>query len=330
MGWGAPGCTFGCQGLFQTGRSHGGPGLWGAPLGAKVSLARVGIGFLWVPRLPRVGGCGVHPWPPGSGRISDPLGAGIPTGPFALWGTLGCRHPTPPPPSHPQQSERAPGETREQHIGRVLGQVAPSMMLCSLSEVICFCLGERGALGAVGGTVGVPMGVPMGALMGAPMGVTMGGLRGAPMGAQWVSQWVPLWVSRWVPQWVLNGCHDGCPNGCPDGCPLGVTMGVTEGCPNGCPMGVLVSRWVLNGCPMGVQWVFRGVPHWVLSRCPNGGPVGAQWVSQWVPQWLSSGCHDGCPYGCPGGCPLGVRMGVTEECPYGCSKGVQWVPLWGS
>ena len=99
------------------------------------------------------------------------------------------------PPSHPQQSERAPGETREQHIGRVLGQVAPSMMLCSLSEVICFCLGERGALGAVGGTVGAPMGVPMGALMGAPMGVTagvtMGAATGAPVGAQWVSRWVP-------------------------------------------------------------------------------------------------------------------------------------------
>uniref|UniRef100_A0A669QFW2 NPC1 like intracellular cholesterol transporter 1 n=1 Tax=Phasianus colchicus TaxID=9054 RepID=A0A669QFW2_PHACC len=48
-----------------------------------------------------------------------------------------------------QQSERAVGETREQHIGRVLGQVAPSMMLCSLSEVICFCLGSLSSMPAV-------------------------------------------------------------------------------------------------------------------------------------------------------------------------------------
>lgn len=52
-------------------------------------------------------------------------------------------------PAHPrqQQSQREPGETREQHIGRVLAQVAPSMSLCSLSEVICFLLGERGTWG---------------------------------------------------------------------------------------------------------------------------------------------------------------------------------------
>lgn len=51
--------------------------------------------------------------------------------------------------AHPrqQQSQREPGETREQHIGRVLAQVAPSMSLCSLSEVICFLLGERGTWG---------------------------------------------------------------------------------------------------------------------------------------------------------------------------------------
>lgn len=50
------------------------------------------------------------------------------------------------PTSHPgqQQSQREAGETREQHIGRVLAQVAPSMLLCSLSEVICFLLGEWG------------------------------------------------------------------------------------------------------------------------------------------------------------------------------------------
>ncbi|XP_062452632.1 NPC1-like intracellular cholesterol transporter 1 [Rhea pennata] len=48
-----------------------------------------------------------------------------------------------------QQSVRAPGETREQHIGRVLAQVAPSMLLCSLSEVICFLLGSLSSMPAV-------------------------------------------------------------------------------------------------------------------------------------------------------------------------------------
>ncbi|OPJ86935.1 Niemann-Pick C1-like protein 1 [Patagioenas fasciata monilis] len=48
-----------------------------------------------------------------------------------------------------QQSQREPGETREQHIGRVLAQVAPSMSLCSLSEVICFLLGALSSMPAV-------------------------------------------------------------------------------------------------------------------------------------------------------------------------------------
>ncbi|XP_033367644.1 NPC1-like intracellular cholesterol transporter 1, partial [Parus major] len=39
-----------------------------------------------------------------------------------------------------QQSQREPGETREQQLGRVLAQVAPSMLLCSLSESVCFLL----------------------------------------------------------------------------------------------------------------------------------------------------------------------------------------------
>lgn len=39
---------------------------------------------------------------------------------------------------------RIPGEQREAHIGRALGSVAPSMLLCSLSEAICFFLGELG------------------------------------------------------------------------------------------------------------------------------------------------------------------------------------------
>lgn len=42
-----------------------------------------------------------------------------------------------------QRDIRRPGEQREEHIGRVLGNVAPSMLLCSLSESVCFFLGEN-------------------------------------------------------------------------------------------------------------------------------------------------------------------------------------------
>lgn len=42
-----------------------------------------------------------------------------------------------------QRDMRRPGEQREEHIGRVLGNVAPSMLLCSLSESVCFFLGEN-------------------------------------------------------------------------------------------------------------------------------------------------------------------------------------------
>ncbi|KAM4756193.1 NPC1-like intracellular cholesterol transporter 1 isoform 4-T4 [Cyanocitta cristata] len=48
-----------------------------------------------------------------------------------------------------QQSQREPGETREQHLGRVLAQVAPSMLLCSLSEAVCFLLGALSSMPAV-------------------------------------------------------------------------------------------------------------------------------------------------------------------------------------
>lgn len=43
-----------------------------------------------------------------------------------------------------QRLPQRPGERREAHIGRALGRVAPSMLLCSLSEAICFFLGEPG------------------------------------------------------------------------------------------------------------------------------------------------------------------------------------------
>uniref|UniRef100_A0A6I8PF59 NPC1 like intracellular cholesterol transporter 1 n=1 Tax=Ornithorhynchus anatinus TaxID=9258 RepID=A0A6I8PF59_ORNAN len=48
-----------------------------------------------------------------------------------------------------QRIPRHPGERREEHIGRVLGSVAPSMLLCSLSETICFFLGAMTRMPAV-------------------------------------------------------------------------------------------------------------------------------------------------------------------------------------
>nr|XP_043883085.1 NPC1-like intracellular cholesterol transporter 1 isoform X1 [Solea senegalensis] len=48
-----------------------------------------------------------------------------------------------------QRDERRPGEKREEQIGRVLGNVAPSMLLCSLSESICFFLGALSTMPAV-------------------------------------------------------------------------------------------------------------------------------------------------------------------------------------
>ncbi|XP_061674574.1 NPC1-like intracellular cholesterol transporter 1 [Syngnathoides biaculeatus] len=48
-----------------------------------------------------------------------------------------------------QRDVRMPGEKREQQIGRVLGNVAPSMLLCSLSEAVCFFLGALSTMPAV-------------------------------------------------------------------------------------------------------------------------------------------------------------------------------------
>nr|XP_057925789.1 NPC1-like intracellular cholesterol transporter 1 [Doryrhamphus excisus] len=48
-----------------------------------------------------------------------------------------------------QRDVRRPGEKREQQIGRVLGSVAPSMLLCSLSESVCFFLGALSTMPAV-------------------------------------------------------------------------------------------------------------------------------------------------------------------------------------
>ncbi|XP_001379744.3 NPC1-like intracellular cholesterol transporter 1 [Monodelphis domestica] len=48
-----------------------------------------------------------------------------------------------------QRLPRHSEESREVHIGRVLGTVAPSMLLCSLSEAICFFLGALTSMPAV-------------------------------------------------------------------------------------------------------------------------------------------------------------------------------------
>ncbi|XP_075414452.1 NPC1-like intracellular cholesterol transporter 1 [Tenrec ecaudatus] len=48
-----------------------------------------------------------------------------------------------------QRLPREPGECREAHIGRTLGHVGPSMLLCSLSEAICFFLGALTPMPAV-------------------------------------------------------------------------------------------------------------------------------------------------------------------------------------
>uniref|UniRef100_A0A8C2W834 NPC1 like intracellular cholesterol transporter 1 n=1 Tax=Cyclopterus lumpus TaxID=8103 RepID=A0A8C2W834_CYCLU len=48
-----------------------------------------------------------------------------------------------------QRDVRKHGEKREEQIGRVLGNVAPSMLLCSLSESICFFLGALSTMPAV-------------------------------------------------------------------------------------------------------------------------------------------------------------------------------------
>ncbi|XP_069773730.1 NPC1-like intracellular cholesterol transporter 1 [Narcine bancroftii] len=48
-----------------------------------------------------------------------------------------------------QRDERRAGECREEQIGRVLGDVAPSMLLCSFSETICFFLGALTKMPAV-------------------------------------------------------------------------------------------------------------------------------------------------------------------------------------
>ncbi|NP_001268305.1 NPC1-like intracellular cholesterol transporter 1 precursor [Mesocricetus auratus] len=48
-----------------------------------------------------------------------------------------------------QRLPRRPGEQREAHIGRTLGSVAPSMLLCSLSEAVCFFLGALTPMPAV-------------------------------------------------------------------------------------------------------------------------------------------------------------------------------------
>lgn len=45
-----------------------------------------------------------------------------------------------------QREPKLEGETTEQHIGRVLGLVGPSMLLTSVSESCCFFLGKLTAM----------------------------------------------------------------------------------------------------------------------------------------------------------------------------------------
>ncbi|XP_075389176.1 NPC intracellular cholesterol transporter 1 isoform X1 [Tenrec ecaudatus] len=48
-----------------------------------------------------------------------------------------------------QREERLQGETLDQHVGRVLGEVAPSMLLSSFSETVAFFLGALSVMPAV-------------------------------------------------------------------------------------------------------------------------------------------------------------------------------------
>ena len=41
-----------------------------------------------------------------------------------------------------QREPRRSNESHEEHIGRIIGEVAPSMLLSSLSESCCFFLGN--------------------------------------------------------------------------------------------------------------------------------------------------------------------------------------------
>ena len=42
-----------------------------------------------------------------------------------------------------QREPRSLGESHDEHIGRIVGEVAPSMLVSSLSEVCCFFLGKE-------------------------------------------------------------------------------------------------------------------------------------------------------------------------------------------
>ena len=48
-----------------------------------------------------------------------------------------------------QRTERKPSETLAEHVGRVLGEVGPSMLLSSVSESTCFFLGALSPMPAV-------------------------------------------------------------------------------------------------------------------------------------------------------------------------------------
>uniref|UniRef100_A0A8B9BJP9 NPC1 like intracellular cholesterol transporter 1 n=1 Tax=Anser brachyrhynchus TaxID=132585 RepID=A0A8B9BJP9_9AVES len=227
-----------------------------------------------------------------------------------------------------QQSQREVGETREQHIGRVLAQVAPSMLLCSLSEVICFLLGALSSMPAVR-TFALTASVAIAfdfllqmsgfvALLALDArrqeaarfdiccccgtekeGPTGPGLR---VLRPFLSHfYTPLLLHRLIrplvfPLRTCDGAH-WVPTTGPTGCPLGAT---------GCP---LDSHWVPAAVPLGRPP--RGVlgVYWVPPGCPPQGPSGA--------------CHGatGCPL-----FPWGVH-GVPAAAPLGAYPASHWVPM---
>ena len=48
-----------------------------------------------------------------------------------------------------QREQKLPGESHTSHIGRIVGEVGPSMLLSSVSESCCFFLGALSGMPAV-------------------------------------------------------------------------------------------------------------------------------------------------------------------------------------
>uniref|UniRef100_A0A8B9MDM7 NPC1 like intracellular cholesterol transporter 1 n=1 Tax=Accipiter nisus TaxID=211598 RepID=A0A8B9MDM7_9AVES len=192
-----------------------------------------------------------------------------------------------------QQSQREPGETREQHIGRVLARVAPSMLLCSLSEVVCFFLGALSSMPAVrtfaltaavaiafdfllqmSGFVAL---LALDARRQEVRSVGTGGEHGVPLPGRVGTEWAP---SGRVPGWARGG-QQGAQGG--HGVPVGERMPRMGG---GVPVGMRVFRgWhgVTLGSP-GWAWGGRGVPLCprYLGWTQGGGGGGLKVDTEWA------------------------------------------------